>query len=606
MGDPNKGTDTNCIESIESADWFIVHEADCIDDGINTLENIFEESNSDTDVSNLIDDDQVDQGNSLAFYNSQIADDCERALIDLKRKYIPSPERSIADLSPRLAAVHISPQRQIKKRLFEDSGVVEDEAESSIDNVQVETPSVNRHDENQSSSQIVELLKCSNFKALFLAKFKELFGVSYTDLTRPFKSDKTCCNNWVLALYKVSDDVIESSKVVLKQQCNYVQILLYDIITLYLLEFKTSKSRETIQKLFQTVLNVDSLQIISDPPRSRSVPAALFFFTKRLNNACFFFGQTPEWISKHTMVNHQFASAAETFDLSTMIQWAWDNNLTEEHEIAFGYAQLADIDVNAAAFLKSNSQARFVKDCTHMVRLYRRHELRQMSMCQWIKKCCDECPNMGEWKVIAAYLRHQNINVVAFLTAIRYFLKCIPKKNCILFYGPPDTGKSYFGYSLVSFLKGKVVSMMNRQSQFFLMPLQDCKIGFLDDITYSAWQFIDINMRAALDGNPIQVDSKHKAPVQIKLPPLLTTSNHDVMSDNTLRFLHSRITAFYFPNQMPLDEQGNPIYKINDDTWKCFFIKLASQLDLQFEEEDESGRLHSTLRCTARRASDSL
>lgn len=248
MGDPNKGTDTNCIESIESADWFIVHEADCIDDGINALENIFEESNSDTDVSNLIDDDQVDQGNSLAFFNSQVADDCERALIDLKRKYIPSPVRSIADLSPRLDAVHISPQRQIKKRLFEDSGVVEDEAESSIDNVQVEIPCTNRHDENQSSGQIVEFLKCSNFKALFLAKFKELFGVSYTDLTRPFKSDKTCCNNWVLALYKVSDDVIESSKVVLKQQCNYVQILLYDIITLYLLEFKTSKSRETIQK----------------------------------------------------------------------------------------------------------------------------------------------------------------------------------------------------------------------------------------------------------------------------------------------------------------------------------------------------------------------
>lgn len=606
MGDPSKGTDKNTYENSESVDWFIVHEADCVDDDLNALENIFEESNSDTDISNLIDDDQVDQGNSLALFNTQLANDCERALLDLKRKYIPSPERSIADLSPRLAAVHISPQRQIKKRLFEDSGVVEDEAESTNENVQVEPPRDSRHTEIQSGGQIIELLKCSNFKALFLAKFKELFGVSYHDLTRTFKSDKTCCENWVLALYKVSDDVIESSKIVLKQQCNYLQILMYEIITLYLVEFKTAKSRETIHKMFSSVFNIDAMQILSDPPRSRSVPAALFFFTKRLNNACFYFGQTPEWISKHTMVNHQFAAAAETFEIATMIQWAWDNNLTEEHEIAFGYAQLADVDVNAAAFLKSNQQARYVKDCTHMVRLYRRHELRQMSMSQWIKKCCDECTHTGEWKTIAAYLRYQNINVVAFLTAIRYFLKCIPKRNCILFWGPPDTGKSYFGYSLVSFLRGKVISMMNRQSQFFLMPLQDCKIGFLDDITYSAWQFIDINMRAALDGNPIQVDSKHKAPVQIKLPPLLTTSNHDVMSDATLRFLHSRITAFHFPNKMPLDEFGNPVYQINDDTWKSFFIKLTAQLDLQFEEEDESGRPFSTLRGTTRRASDSL
>lgn len=594
MGDPNKGTDLE----LQTADWFIVEEADCVDNSLSALDDLFEQSTSGSVVSNLIDDEPVEQGNSLALYNSQITDECDRALVDLKRKYIASPQKNLVDLSPRLAAVHISPQRQSKKRLFQDSGIEEDEAANSYEHVQVEEERGVSHNETQKTDPL-DILKCSNAKALFLSKFKDLYGVSYTDLTRPFKSDKTCCDNWVIALYKVSEDVITSSKTVLKQQCEYVQIIMYDIISLYLVKFKVAKSRDTINKMFTSVFNINVLQMLSDPPRTRSVAAALFFYTKRMSNVSFQFGELPDWVAKHTLVNHQVAAAADTFELSQMVQWAYDHKLLEEHEVAYGYAQIADVDVNAAAFLKSNQQARYVRDCCHMVRLYIRHEMKQMSMAQWVHKCCEECSETGEWKVIASYLRYQDINVVSFLTALRSFFKCIPKKNCILLHGPPDTGKSYFGYSLVSFLRGKVISMMNRQSQFWLMPLQDGKIGFLDDCTYSAWQFIDINMRAALDGNAISLDAKHKAPAQVKLPPLLVTSNHDVMSDMTLKYLHSRITPFYFPNKLPLDELGNPLYKINDATWKSFFTKLAVQLDLQCDEEDESGRLDRPFRCTA-------
>nr|AYA94482.1 MAG: E1 protein [Human papillomavirus] len=606
MGDPNKGTET--LENNENSEWFIVHEADCVDDSLNVLDELFEESTSDSVVSNLIDDDQVDQGNSLALFNSQITDDCNNAILYLKRKYIASPEKTIADISPRLAAVSISPQRNIKKRLlFQDSGIVDDEAENSDALAQVDVlAETSRHDNDRGNKDVLSFLKCTNFKAMFLAKFKELFAVSFTDLTRQFKSDKTCNDNWVLILYKVSEEIVESSKVILQNQCNYLQIIMYEIVTLYLLNFKTGKSRETVSKMFISLFNIDSLQILSEPPRTRSVAAALFFFTKRMSNACYHYGELPDWIKKLTMVNHQVAAAAETFDLSTMVQWAWDNKYTEEHEIAFKYAQLADIDCNAAAFLRSNQQARFVRDCTHMVRLYRRHEMRQMTMSEWINKCCNDCTSIGEWKTIAAYLRYENINVISFLTALRQWFKCIPKKNCMVFYGPPDTGKSYFAFSLINFLKGKVISMMNRQSQFWLMPLQDGKIGLLDDCTYQAWQFIDVNMRAALDGNYISLDSKHRAPAQMKLPPLLVTTNHDVMADLSLKYLHSRVTAFHFPSKMPIDDYGNPVYIINDETWKSFFIKLATQLDLQFEEDDESGRLERPFRLTAGSTPDSL
>ena len=258
MGDHNKGIDS--LENI-SAEWFIVDQADCLDDNINTIDELFEESTDGSVISNLIDDDEVDQGNSLAFFNTQLTDECNRTILELKRKYHATPEKNIADLSPRLAAVSISPQRQIKKRLFQDSGILEDEAESNIESVQVDEQSEPCRDGNRDNG--LEILQCSNAKAIILAKFKELFGASFTDLTRPFRSDKTCNDSWVLALYKVSDDVIESSKLILKKHCTYFQLLMYDIITLYLLDFKNAKSRETVHNLFISMFNINTLQIIS-------------------------------------------------------------------------------------------------------------------------------------------------------------------------------------------------------------------------------------------------------------------------------------------------------------------------------------------------------
>ena len=188
------------------------------------------------------------------------------------------------------------------------------------------------------------------------------------------------------------------------------------------------------------------------------------------------------------------------------------------------------------------------------------------------------------------------------------FLKSIPKKNCIVFYGPPDTGKSYFCNSLIQFLKGKVICFMNRGSQFWLQPLIDAKIGFLDDCTYQAWSYLDVNMRGALDGNPVCIDSKHKAPQQLKLPPMLITTNVDVQKEDTLLYLKSRLQFFCFPNKLPFNADGTLVYEITNATWKCFFSKLFTQIDLSPKEDlqDESGRPDKAFRCTAGQANDSL
>jgi len=145
---------------------------------------------------------------------------------------------------------------------------------------------------------------------------------------------------------------------------------------------------------------------------------------------------------------------------------------------------------------------------------------------------------------------------------------------------------------------------MNKQSHFWLMPLVDGKIGLLDDATFQCWTFLDVNMRNAFDGNMVSIDIKHKNLQQLKLPPMLITTNVEVPKEPTLKYLYSRLTCFEFPNKMPFDESGNPVFNITTESWAMFFRKFFNQLELTEEDGDsaDSGRAFC---CTTRQANDS-
>ncbi|ATQ38263.1 E1 [Gammapapillomavirus 7] len=610
MGD--KGIDSNSSNSVDCKEWYIVDQAEC-EEELTDLENLFDESGS--DISNLIDnEDEPDQGNSLALLNQQLLEECSQELLDLKRKFISPLKDAELDLSPQLQSVSLSAEpKTSRRRLFEDSGLG-NEAENSIETTQVidsdscENASAQQSennsvvaDENGVSDICQELLKSRNVEITALAKFKETFGVSYKDLTRTFKSNKTCCNSWVLAVFGVQDELVESSKTLLQTHCEFFQIITYSlassVLALYLCEFKNSKNRETVLKLLCQLLNVQEMQIMADPPKIKSVVVALYFFKQTFSSTSFKYGEFPEWIKKQTTVSHQ--TEAETFVLAKMVQFAYDHHLVDDSAIAYAYASIANDDANAAAWLNSNLQAKYLKDCTAMVRHYRRHEMRSMTMSDWIWTCCDKVNEEGDWKVIPKLLKYQGVNFISFLVALKEMFHGLPKKQCIVITGPPNTGKSYFCFSLVNFLQGRVISFMNHKSHFWLQPLKDCKMGFLDDATFPCWQFIDVYMRNALDGTPISLDSKHNNPVQIKLPCLLITSNIEVDKEQQFQYLHSRLKVFSFPNKMPLNDNGTPVYEITDASWNSFFRKLEKQLEISKSLDNSDGESGRAFRCFA-------
>lgn len=612
----------------EYSGWcFIEDEAECdgSDGTLDNFEALFDQSTQES----LIDNDEVDQGNSLALFTEQFFAQDEQQIAALKRKYVASPRKGktveIETLSPRLESVSISPRgKTSRRRLFEDSGLGH-ETQDTPSGTEVACTSVCASGSSSSSlettgssgssgSSCEDLLRSSNRVAACYAKFKDAYGVGFGELTRNFKSNKTCSQHWVLTVFGSTESLLEAAEQILKPQCEFMQRLTSYSgerrVTLFLLEFKAGKCRETMHKQLAAILGVDEKLLLSDPPNHRSSLAAFFFYKKILfkSSSCVTHGQLPEWIAKQTLLEHHAASA-ESFDFSQMVQWAYDNALVEESEIAYKYALEAETNANAEAWLKCSNQFRYVKDCSQMVRLYKRQEMRDMSMSQWIRKCCKEHPQEGNWKVIASFLRYQEVSFVQFLTQLRHMLNGTPKKHCLVVVGPPDTGKSYFCNSLVHFLKGKVISFMNSKSQFWLQPLCDAKIGFLDDATHPCWAFMDVYMRNALDGNPMQVDMKHKAPVQLKLPPLLITTNVEVMHNDNYRYLHSRLQCIDFRKPMPLDENGHPQFPLTHANWKSFFTRLGKQLGLEEEEEEEEGqdgKAGSAFRCSARKDTGSL
>uniref|UniRef100_A0AAU6S4T9 Replication protein E1 n=1 Tax=Plecotus austriacus papillomavirus 1 TaxID=3140011 RepID=A0AAU6S4T9_9PAPI len=645
MAEP-EGTD-NSLEGC--SDWYILTEAECKDD--NNLDEMFEASDNESFCSDLVDNAAVEQGNSLELFQRQEFQAGLEQIQQLKRKYdvrspvrAPKPAADVAELSPQLQKISITPQKKTrkgKKKLFEpeDSGIATNEADDTNEELQVEKTFIG--DASGTSSLVMQstpfpnsalcpepggeseggsgvdveregglpaltgrdavqaLMKNVNYRATILAKFKTCFGCSFHDLTRSFKSNKTMSKNWCLAIFGVRDQNVKHAEELLRQQCEFIYFEGgHANCVAGLLELKNQKCRDTVIKLLKTTMNIEEIQVLAEPPRVASTVSALFWYQRCTKDGANAFGSLPLWVIEQCSLQHR-QGYEKQFDLSEMIQWAFDNDYLDESTIAYQYAIEAEVKDNARAFLKHPSQAKIVRDCATMVKHYKRAEMRNTSMSRWIFLRCSSNKDAGdEWKQVANFLRLQGIQLYRFVGAMQLFLQGKPKKSCLVFHGPPDTGKSLFAMSLISFLGGKVITFANSTSHFWLSPLIDAKAALLDDATLKCWQYFDVYLRGALDGNVVCLDSKHRAPIQVRFPPMLITTNVDVKKEDGLKFLYSRLQFFHFPEVLPIQTSGEPRYLLNDQSWRSFFLRFWVTLALSDQEEDDDGaagtlRLHT-------------
>lgn len=593
----------------EGNDWFLV-EAECSDQEDETVETCIEDF---FDASDLIDDAQVDQGNSLVLFQEQESEQHSKRVHDIKRKLNLSPEMVNAQLSPRLNAVQLSSHSgSVRKKLFtqDDSGIQSPENETPVlarAECEVETDRV-RASTSSASSFCKVLLNASNQRACALGQYKTVTGVGFKELTRDYKSNKTMNTEWLIGILDLPRATAETMKEWLP---NTTDFFLWhydgtdrDTCCTVLTKFKAQKCKETILKMLNSHYRFATPnQVLLDPPKMSSPACALYFYKLSTYPSAFKHGEFPDWVLREISVTHRLA-AEKPFCMTEMVQWAYDNELVDECNIAYKYAALAEENENAMAFLNSNSQAKIVKDVTYMVRMYRRAEQRAMSVSEYTYKCLGKLPDTGDWKIINAFLRYQGVNFFHFIAALKKLFAKVPKHSCMVFYGPSDTGKSVFATSFIKAVEGKVLSFQSNASHFWLSPLVDAKFAMMDDVTVPGWNYIDSFLRNAFDGATVSIDCKHRQPQQVPCPPIICTTNVDVKADARWRHLSTRLTVFNFPNPFPF-EGGKPVYDITPETWKAFLTKFWSNLDLSDHEDDSDGENQPTLRlCTRKTAQD--
>nr|WOB19157.1 E1 [Columba livia papillomavirus 1] len=434
-------------------------------------------------------------------------------------------------------------------------------------------------------------LRAKNQQRTVLAVFKELYTASYPEVTRQFKSDRTQSFEWVLVLLGAAQVAYEALLECLKGITEYV---LYDIICeqrigLYFCGFNRSKNREGLRRWLKSTLNMDpACLILSDPPNTRSVLAALFLSKLGVGH-----GELPCWCRD---ILCSGTLSGEGFELSRMVQWALDNCYFDEASIAYNYAKHAEEDENAKLWLQSNQQAKYVRDACTMVRHYNRGRLHATPINEHLALCMQkyaDLDNEDGWKKIVVLLRYQHCVFSDFLLMLREWLSRRPKKSTICFVGVPDSGKTMICMSLIEFMNGRVLSFANRQSSFWLQPLVDCKVAAIDDVTLPCWDYIDTYMRNALDGNMICIDCKHKAPVQMRCPPLLLSSNYDPREVEgyggggcRYQYLLSRIRFVLFNRPIPVLNDGQPRFLVVPGDWRSFFLKFQGDLGIDFEGLD--------------------
>ncbi|AKB94040.1 E1 [Bos taurus papillomavirus 14] len=594
---------------------FLLTEADCVDSDKENQDPTGEElsgleSDTDSQDADFVDNASVFQGNHLELFQTLEKKAGDEQILKLKRKLVSSSNSEEDDeLSPRLAAVTITPKKRnplVKRRLFETDNEA-NRAATGVHQVQTggESSSSGRSPQDDSKQIHLQLLKAKNVTACKLSLFKTLYVCSFHDLTRLFKNDKTTNLQWVAAAFGVLEVMYEASFELLKKHCSYLQMSKRShekgTIAIFLLVFNHAKSRETVSKLLCGMLNLLDSHLMLQPPKIRGVCSALFWFKNSLSPATLKHGTLPEWIRTQTMITECLEQAK--FDFGTMVQWAYDNKFSEESKIAYEYAIAAENDANARAFLASSSQAKYVKDCATMVRHYLRAEVQALTISAYIKRRCELAQTGGSWLSIMNFLKYQGIEPIRFVNAVRPWLKGVPKKNCIAFIGPPNTGKSMFSNSFISFLGGCVLSFANHKSHFWLASLADTRAALIDDATHACWRYFDTYLRNALDGYPVSIDRKHKTAVQIKAPPLVVTSNIDVLAEERYFYLHSRLVTFYFNQPCGTEDNGELSFNITNSDWKIFFERLWGRLELSDQEDisdSEDGSSLRTLVCSAR------
>ncbi|QYW06039.1 E1 protein [Papillomaviridae sp. Seabass_c24797] len=411
-----------------------------------------------------------------------------------------------------------------------------------------------------------------------LAKFKEATKLSWHVLVRQIKSSTSKQPCWC-ALIPGESREVKAKLAVLSQEQN-VQTLMegptFFDLHMVMIEFFTPIGKDQFQLL---CLKYDLKALCINAPNPHKDVAVLVW----RNYCAIVKGDLPEWIKAKFQAETTETGLNAEFKLKIAAQYCIDNDINDEAQFIYQYSQITGTDSNAKAWLNHNSCLKWAKDAVQLSIKMRAGREASMNPGEFVQHKIDQLPERtGNFKKIDSLLLFQNIMPVSFANAVRKLLYRVPKKSVLCLVGKKDTGKSLISSTLSQFLGGKALGFQNHRSSFWLQPAINARLVVLDDATLSFWEYANVYLRTAFDGNSISVDAKNLAMKEIKFPPIIITSNYDIRNTEQFGdfgFLTNRV--LFFSMQKELTSQQVQRWLPTSADWASWFFEYRQNLDIE-------------------------
>ncbi|QKR71895.1 E1 [Wels catfish papillomavirus 1] len=233
-------------------------------------------------------------------------------------------------------------------------------------------------------------------------------------------------------------------------------------------------------------------------------------------------------------------------------------------------------NANAMLWLQQSSNITVAKKQYELWKATLKGRQMQIPLSSYIEQRIEEYTG-GESSKVERLLAKNGISPFDFLNAIRRWIHNHVKKSVVCFVGPGNCGKSMIADAMIEFLNGARLTW-HESNQFWKQGAIGKRFVMLDDVTPCCWKDLDARERRALDGGVVCINKKFCEPCEMKMPPMLLTSNYDVRGNSDFEYLCNRITFLTFNTPFKVTPKPEEIVEPKDIA--AWTKKYLDSLDL--------------------------
>lgn len=390
-------------------------------------------------------------------------------------------------------------------------------------------------------------------------------GKSFFSLHKEMKNERTMQRNWAIFLKTPSLTQTVALEAALNNDCDRIRTKKSDTHTYFLLEYmKKQRSMNGLKQVISTIIK--DTDILLGVPKYKDTQFRTWakLFTTLIS-------ETAPEISGLLL---DCEAEGSGFNVEELFEWIEATEPKSIEVMLCNYREEARIgNPNAKNWLASASNITVAKKQFELWKSTIKGREMQLTVEQYILQRLMDY-NDGDKDKVQKFLTYQGIMHYELLNVLRNWLHGKIKKSVICIFGPGNSGKSTFADALIEVLKG-VRLCWDDNNSFWKQAAIGKRYCLLDDVTMQCWRGLDSKERRSFDGGIVAVNKKFCEATEMKMPPLILTSNYDIRANEDFVFLVNRVTFIHFPKSF----SGNSEAVLQPADIAAYLLRHRGSLD---------------------------